>query len=107
MKTLTFELKRTHVENSIKALSISGAWRCTYCPIAMAIKDVMLNRKACIEVKPNVVFLVHCPEAGRYDLSEPLIEFVRIFDEMMPSINIESLKSFFGSYTITQEELAA
>jgi hypothetical protein len=100
MKTLTFELKRIHVENSIKALSMDGAWRCAYCPIAMAIKDVMLNRKAGIDVRPSFVFLAHCPEAGGYDLSDPLIEFVRVFDEMMPSINIEALTSFFGNYTI-------
>jgi hypothetical protein len=100
MKTLTFELKRTYVENSIKALSIDGAWRCAYCPIALAIKDVILNRKASIDVRPSFVFLAHCPEAGGYDLSDPLIEFVRAFDEMMPSINIENLKSFFGTHTI-------
>jgi hypothetical protein len=100
MKTLTFELKQAHVANSIKALSIDGTWRCAYCPIAMAIKDVMLNRKASIDVRPSFVFLAHCPEAGGYDLSDPLIEFVRAFDEMMPSINIENLKSFFGTHTI-------
>jgi hypothetical protein len=100
MKTLTFELKQTHVENSIKALSMDGTWRCAYCPIAMAIKDVMLNRKASIDVRPSFVILAHCPEAGGYDLNDPLIEFVRVFDEMMPSINIEALTSFFGTYTI-------
>jgi hypothetical protein len=100
MEALTFELKRTHVESSIKALSIDGTWRCAYCPIAMAIKDVMLNRKASIDVRPNFVSLAHCPEAGGYYFSDTLIEFVRIFDEMMPSINIEALTSFFGTYTI-------
>jgi hypothetical protein len=100
MEALTFELKQTHVENSIKALSMDGTWRCAYCPIAMAIKDVMLNRKASIDVRPSFVFLAHCPEAGGYDLSDPLIEFVRIFDQMMPSINIEDLKGFFGTHTI-------
>jgi hypothetical protein len=100
MKTLTFELKQTHVANSIKALSMDGTWRCAYCPIAMAIKDVMLNRKATIDVRPSFVFLAHCPEAGGYDLSDTLIEFVRAFDQMMPNINIEALTSFFGTYTI-------
>jgi len=60
----------------------------------------MLNRKASIDVRPSFVFLAHCPEAGGYDLSDPLIEFVRIFDQMMPNINIEALTSFFGTYTI-------